>query len=344
MSDYETRAKLHQMHRGFVNIAYLAGWLRHPTSGGFYVQQTDDESKMIPVEFDPGVRLPRGIGPGDRVKLLGRLVGRPTGRNESDGPERTMVVKLTNPRSMLSANLLDMPASEDYFKVISEHGRASTIRPPEFGSVRKNDRISLLEEGGAGVNELVESTGSLVWAPSKTGFTTSNSSNEVVVCGMLISMKVLTRRQDNEPAAVKARLRMTDNPDEDVTVHFVGKYAGKVMRSILPGMVAVAHGEIRMQSLPRLDAEGKPVLVDGVAAVDIRPFILAGARKFEGAKASVHYEVPMPKWMTEFAEAKRVEYLAEAALSRNVANRPSTPAVDAAGVSTRRREPAEVTA
>jgi hypothetical protein len=320
MSTYETSPAAHAMHEGFNNICYFAGWLRHPRENFFFIQQDNDETRMVPIELAEGVKLPRSFKSGDKVKVLGRLIGRKITLSTGSAIQ-SATVRVTNSRSIYEANLLDMPAREDYFKVI-DGANASLVTPPEFGSKSAKDRVDDFTDDAA-LNALISLSpdGSPVWRPSDSGFETSaRASNEVNLAGMLVKLNPGKVRDNGQPETATAYLRTTANPDEDIAVSIVGKYVGQLMISMRVGMtVRIEKGQLRMITHVDKDADGNPVLdAAGKPKTRRSTIIIVGSRNIKDARAMLHYTLPMPAWLIEFREERRQAAMANAARSNRV--------------------------
>ncbi|WP_420213352.1 hypothetical protein ACN8ZM_39720 (plasmid) [Burkholderia aenigmatica] len=147
--DAQRNPDQHQYFVGFKNVCYLAGYIRrdnpHVVPDGatrrFWLQLTNNENLMVPVDLPPGIDLPKHAREFQGLKCICQLRGF---RAEGDEQPRVSVIA----RGFGRINALEMPPLTAFEKAVPASAPNNTEFKPFGSGYRSNGASNKVEVAG----------------------------------------------------------------------------------------------------------------------------------------------------------------------------------------------------
>lgn len=219
-----SKADRHQFVGGFKNIAYLVGYVRHVSKGGFLLQMNNSENLMIPVRFAPGKKLPRDFREKDPMKVYAQMVGIKEGDSR-----RTYLVA----RRFDRPNVLELPNARSFRGTVHEQSTEDEKFRP-YGSG----------------NSASTASNQCMLAGYVAGYSVREA--RVLEDGSEVNGRLLID------------IQQTEDPNRIIQVRLYGARYSAVASRLRVGMALVFYGKINTDVIPtgrKDEATGKDIVM-----------------------------------------------------------------------------------
>lgn len=261
-----------------LNIAYITGFVRKPTSEGFLVQQTNNIEMAVPIELPAGFAPPKEYTP---ITVVAHVFGRRTEQGEPEAYLRAIDTMTPSSRAMplwLSWNTtLPKGATEDDFKPFGKDGTLDKSLDGDNGDTVDSD------DNRAGiVREILELT------KGRLDTRLGDNANTVMLAGFLQGA-ALIRGDEKKSPYLALLLRQHGDASKSIPVRIHERSDGLLkshLKSIQLGAPLMATGQVRVKVIP--DDDGNIV----------KRTVYIRASGVSGAQQGVHM-LSIPAWLKQ---------------------------------------------
>ncbi|MBU2738703.1 hypothetical protein [Acidithiobacillus concretivorus] len=222
--------------KGFLNIGYVSGYARdfkRDDSGALQgkIQQTQDVSRMVPIEQRRPDKKKLFIDNEQPVKIIGRIRGRKIVWNNGQ-QDVTDFHAYLDPLDVSSPSVIDMPSSLAWSDAIQNRKGTKTDDFNPFALAEGSNRETTLREGA----------------------------NRVKIAGVVDRVQSIIHENNNSVVGVEVWVRLTADPRNLIPVRMVNAAIAKsVRRELRMGRPILVDGKLRARDLKRIDEDGLEV-------------------------------------------------------------------------------------
>ncbi len=218
---------------GMLNVGWISGFARHFKREGDavsgFIQQTNDVTRMIPIDQLPQHRRTFGIISNEEaVKVTGRIHARPITWHNGKR-EITEQSAFLDPIEVSSPSIIEMPSSLTWNTPIKN---------------RKEERIQQ--------DEFMPFSGD-VYGDGRM----RDAANNVVIAGIVDGIRTLRGEGQNTMAGIEILLRQSASRSEAIPVRMMnGKLARLIRDELRMGRPIMIQGKLRVRDLKTVDDDG----------------------------------------------------------------------------------------